>query len=87
MILFLPFLDSASAARGVADEFDGLLSEMDSVRKRIHSLVSETRTALEGANHRAFEPGTCLCHPALKIFGKPLYPDGCHSLTLKDTRV
>lgn len=42
--------DSASAARGVADEFDDLLSEMDSVRKRIHSLVSETRTALDSAN-------------------------------------
>jgi methyl-accepting chemotaxis protein len=41
---------SAGAAKGVSSEFDGLLSEMNTVRSRIHSLVTETRSALESAS-------------------------------------
>lgn len=41
--------DSANAARGVFGELDGLISELDNVRQRMHGLVGQTREALEGA--------------------------------------
>lgn len=41
--------ESAGAAKGVFGELDGLISELDDVRGRMHNLVNETREATENA--------------------------------------